>query len=1136
MKRKMMILLCLILFVVSIAGVSAADDLNQTNDNNALSLSADDDIVASRDGGTFTDLQNKINTAPEGSTITLENNYMYVEAVDSHYESDPFFEDEFVDDDISTSYPVIIDKPLTINGNGFTIDGNYLSQIFQIETEGTVVLNNINFINAFSDSRGGSIESLGNLVVNSCNFIGSSTKIYAGGAIFVEGNLEVNNCNFQDNIAGNIDEPFGAIGDFGGGAIFVRGHLDAQKSTFISNHAMVGDVAAVYVEGVSNIRDCSFENNDDGVLYIEGELTLTDSSFSDNSGDPYAAIGGYESTMSISGCRFYNNYIFNHGSIVSGADELTIRGCEFVNNSCEQGGCIIEANENTRIYDTIFINNSVDGPYSEDAKAQNVKILYPSSIDVWKTVFTPGEKIKIDVSLNEGATGEVTIELKGITETLRLNDASASLEMDSFALGTYDLTVKYSGDDSFVPSTKSVTVKVVESTFRDLRRLIDNAGYGDTIELDRNYTFDKSIGYSYSENINVRINGNGFTLDGNDEGTLFFFYDSKIIFDNVTFENANDMMYFENCDLTFANSRFINNQDLIFGNGRVTILNCSFDNNYEHIIQVGGDTTIKGCSFTGNDGGVMNAAINVHGDLTLSDCTFQDNTVGTFISQALVNVRGDLNAFNCSFTNNGGERASVGCIHADGNSQITQCTFINNSAEYGAGIEIAGNSTVSDCRFENNFAHDAGGAIYGYYGDKLIVKNCLFVNNYVAPKYYGDAINSNFNLELIDCTFIRNGDDNSERTYGGVSGNLLSDKNVVVCEDDLKISGCGLIENRAVINVYAPDVTKYYGGSERFVVTLKNSRGNPIANGEVKIRINGVDYVRTTNSKGMASMALGLPCKVYDVTTTCGDAVVKSKVTIKDTVFADDFTKWFKNETQYYGTFIDTLGRPLAANSPVEININGVFYTRYTNDMGVARMNINLNPGTYVLTAKNPATGEMQATTIKVLGTIVENHDLTKYYKNDSQYSIRLLGGDGNPVGAGVSVRFNINGVFYTRTSDDEGYVRMNINLEPGEYIITADYNGLMASNKIRVLSVIESHDLTMVYNDGSKFEVRILDGRGSPLPNVNVTFNINGVFYEKVTDDEGVARLAINLMAGEYIITSTYNGMNAADKVTISS
>ena len=42
--------------------------------------------------------------------------------------------------------------------------------------------------------------------------------------------------------------------------------------------------------------------------------------------------------------------------------------------------------------------------------------------------------------------------------------------------------------------------------------------------------------------------------------------------------------------------------------------------------------------------------------------------------------------------------------------------------------------------------------------------------------------------------------------------------------------------------------------------------------------------------------------------------------------------------------------------------------------------------------------------------------------------------------------------------------------------------------------------------------------------------------FYDRTTDTNDIARLNINLMAGEYIITSMYsNGTATSNKVTIS-
>ena len=48
------------------------------------------------------------------------------------------------------------------------------------------------------------------------------------------------------------------------------------------------------------------------------------------------------------------------------------------------------------------------------------------------------------------------------------------------------------------------------------------------------------------------------------------------------------------------------------------------------------------------------------------------------------------------------------------------------------------------------------------------------------------------------------------------------------------------------------------------------------------------------------------------------------------------------------------------------------------------------------------------------------------------------------------------------------------------------------------------------------------------------ISFNINGVMYNRITDSEGHAKLNINLPAGEYIITSSYNGCNIANNITV--
>ena len=131
----------------------------------------------------------------------------------------------------------------------------------------------------------------------------------------------------------------------------------------------------------------------------------------------------------------------------------------------------------------------------------------------------------------------------------------------------------------------------------------------------------------------------------------------------------------------------------------------------------------------------------------------------------------------------------------------------------------------------------------------------------------------------------------------------------------------------------------------------------------------------------------------------------------------------------------------------------------------------------------------------------------------------------------------NINGVFYNRATNENGIARLNINLIPGEYILTAKdpLTGLQMSYNITVLPTLTAEDLKMTYKDGSTFNATVIDSQGNPIVGKNITFNINGVFYQRPTDENGTARLNIRLMAGEYIITSQYGQAKISNKITIS-
>ena len=335
------------------------------------------------------------------------------------------------------------------------------------------------------------------------------------------------------------------------------------------------------------------------------------------------------------------------------------------------------------------------------------------------------------------------------------------------------------------------------------------------------------------------------------------------------------------------------------------------------------------------------------------------------------------------------------------------------------------------------------------------------------------------------------------------------------------------------------DTTLYYQNGTSFRVILSDITGKPLVNQTVTFIINGVEYNRTTGNDGVASININLNVGKYDITASYagsseyGNASTKNLVEVLSTISASNVVKFYKNDTQYYAKFIDGNGNPLI-NTTVRFNINGVFYSRTTNGEGIAKLNINLLPGSYILTAINPINNEEYANNITVLSTISSNN-IIKYFKNDTQYYATFYGFDGNPL-INTTVRFNINGVFYSRTTGDDGIAKLNINLLPGSYILTArnPVTGEEQGYNITVLSTLSAKDIVMYYRDGTKFTISVVDGQGKPLVNTSIKFNINGVFYNRTTDINGVASLNINLNPNTYTITSEYNGLKISNTIGV--
>ena len=319
------------------------------------------------------------------------------------------------------------------------------------------------------------------------------------------------------------------------------------------------------------------------------------------------------------------------------------------------------------------------------------------------------------------------------------------------------------------------------------------------------------------------------------------------------------------------------------------------------------------------------------------------------------------------------------------------------------------------------------------------------------------------------------------------------------------------------------------------------------AEGTVTVEIEGKKYTANIIN-GTAKVNIpGLGVGDYNITTTySGDAkyvsmTKKGNITVIPNMdlnlYVDDVVMIYHDGTRLVAKLTDYQGRPIV-NDIIYFTINGKTYAKTTDDNGTVSMGLNLDSKVYTATVsynESEVYSKISKNVTVTINPTVISEDLVKMYQNDTRFYVKFTDSTGKAL-TKTTVKFNIHGVFYTKKTDKDGVADLGIMLRPGEYILTA-YNPVTGEEKgfnITVKSLIVQSDLTKYYLNNSKFQATIYDKNGSLAVGKNVTFNINGVFYTKITDSNGVVSLAINLRPGEYIITTMYEGLAVGNNIVV--
>lgn len=329
----------------------------ELDDGDKLENSQNDEALSQTymlDGGTFNDIQSKINGARNGDVIDLSGNFTPSTAGST----------------------ITIDKSITLKSStSATLNGMGDSQILLIRTGAVGChVENLKFINGFSNLEGGALRIFAkSVVIDGCEFennyaYSASGALHTSYAPRTTENITVRNCIFTNNSAGNAA---GALGVFGYNFL-------VDNCTFKSNHVdfytnCYGGAVQVGMdtdESYGVIRNSKFIDNyaksqtgtsHGGAGCVRNGTSYVNCVFINNVADHGGALT-YHASGSLEDCEFYSNNATLYGGAVSISLEHTtmdlfVNNCTFDGNSAPLGGAMRLSGMNIKVNDSEFNDN-----------------------------------------------------------------------------------------------------------------------------------------------------------------------------------------------------------------------------------------------------------------------------------------------------------------------------------------------------------------------------------------------------------------------------------------------------------------------------------------------------------------------------------------------------------------------------------------------------------------------------------------------------------------------------------------------------------------------------------------------------------------------------------------------------------
>ena len=1172
--KKSMIILFITIFLFSIAG-ACASDANATATATVNDHTDEINVIESN------------NPAPDDSQIlgsSADNEILKDPTTVTNHTFDA------IESAITEGYNTIYLEPGTYTGNSsiniannansFTfignstiLDGQGLTQILFASNSGDIKLKNIIFANGAFDGGAAIMADRVNLEIINCTFT-NNTASEMGGAITTDfGTVKVINSTFANNKANNegaaiIWELSNVIVE---GCIFtnntaedysivygISGSGQITGSVFTNNCANT----IVSVNGAScDISNSIFLNNNGTIFKIDYESNTnynwfghTESNYKDDYGVMYCSKWLFlnaitvPDTINMSDTSNVTFTIWEYDSstnTTSPYDKNLLKPVD-LKITAEKGNL---SSNTAKFGETIIYAPNSGGKSGVTASMENAS--YTIYINVNKgdpnLSLVDGEvpyseNTTLTLNYNSLATGKVNITLTGKKNSKTLTDLTLNSTMDlgSIIPDEYDVTVTYSGDDSFTDAAASgkLTVLKIDSDIRvkahDIN-VTDTDGIMFTVTLPENATGNMTI----SNGKTVDVAKKGKVKKGklvveikNDEYSVgeyewTFTYLGDDIYKNSTDKATSKVLIIES-KITPENKTiemiFDDKSKVNYTTDPEGLEAIKFESTNESVVTVTSKGVIKAVGagkakiiikFDGNENyTASNATVSVtvekaKSTLTVPDVTFDYGKKGTS---------------NTTFTGATGINATVN----DTNAVV----------EIDGSVITVSNLTVGTYTLTVTTVPDANHKKTTKTADITVNKADSKVDVDVPKLYYGSSANVT-------------------ATYDGATGieAKIADKNLTV-EDDIIIIPDDLDVGPYILTVTTVPDSNHNGITEYFEIYVnainstieiddaETDYGKSI---DVNVTYDGatgitaeLDGKNLTVEGNIISIPDDLNAGTYNLTVTTvpddNHDAVKKTVTItvnrvNSTLTVQDVTLDYGQKGTSNTTFTGATGIVAVVNDlSAVVEVNGSVITVSNISAGTYKLTVTTVPD-----ANHEETTKIADITVNKVDSTLAAGDITFEYGLTGTTTVTYTGATGfNATAEKGNVKI-------------EGNVISVSDLNPGSYTLNittvpdTNHNAVSKSIKVTVNKAsteITAPGILTVYNINKYLTITLKDNKNNTIAGANITVNING---EKTytTNQNGQVKINTKTLTPKiykveisYAGNETHNGTQATSNI----